>query len=148
MPVRLRFEFFGEEQVNRSLLAIDDRARDMRPAWDALRDRFVAYEADWFDSEGRGDWPPLSRDYAAWKARHYPGKPILRRDDTLYDSVTRPDIDVREPAFAVFGTGDPVAVYHQRGTDRMPARRVIDLDEDERRQWVKTVQAYLIGEDL
>lgn len=148
MPVRIRFRFLGEQQIDRTMQAFADRARDMRPAWDALRLRFVQYEADWFAGEGDGRWAPLSPDYARWKARHYPGKEILQREGDLLDSVTRPDIDVREPTFAIFGTSDPVAGYHQDGTDRMPARRVIDLDETEREEWVRTVQRYLVhGEE-
>ncbi len=148
MAVSLRFEFFGEQQVDRRLEGFEARSRDMRPAWDELRDRFVAYEEDWFASEGRGGWAPLSPDYARWKATHFPGEPILRREHTLYDSLMGPDVDVREPAFAMFGTSDPVAAYHQRGDgNHLPIRRVIDVDDTERAEWARVVQRHLVEED-
>ncbi len=147
MPVHLRFTFFGEDQIDRSLLAIAERAQDMRPAWDALEARCTGYEERWFASQGDGQWPQLSRNYGAWKARHFPGKPILQREGELLASVTKPDISVKEPSYAIFGTGDPVAVYHQKGSGRLPIRRVIDLSDDERREWVRVVQRYLVEAD-
>jgi phage gpG-like protein len=145
MP-HIRFTFFGEDQVDRRLEGFADRASDLTPVWAELRDRFVEYEEDWFEAEGRG-WAPLSRDYARWKSRRYPGKPILQREGELLDGLTKPDIDVREPSFAVFGSADPVAGYHQRGEGRLPVRKVIDIDETERVEWVKVVQRFLVEED-
>lgn len=147
MPVHVRFSFLGEEQINRTMEAFGNRAKDMRPAWDMLRARFISYEEAWFGSEGEGEWPSLSHDYATWKARHFPGKPILQREGDLLKSVTKPDIDVREASYAIFGTGDPVAGYHQRGEGNLPIRRVIDLDDAERVEWVRTVQDYLVKGD-
>jgi phage gpG-like protein len=148
MAVHIRFRFFGEDQVSRSLLAYAERAGDMRPAWEELRDRFVGYEEKWFDSEGDGRWPPLSASYAEWKARHFPGRKTLVREGDLKASVLKPDIEVMEPTFAMFGTADPVAGYHQKGDGRLPMRRVIDLSEEEKREWIRVVQRYLAGEDL
>jgi phage gpG-like protein len=146
--LRLRFAFFGEEQIDRTL----DRfvkADDMRPAWRRLRERFVAYETETFGSEGHGSWQPLSPPYAAWKGRHFPGKTVMRREDTLFHSLTdNLDIDVEEPAFAIFGTSDPVGEYHQKGAGRLPQRKVIDLSETERQEWVRSVQEWLVSEGL
>lgn len=148
MPVHLRFTFFGEDQIDRSLLGLADRARDLTPAWDVLEERFTGYEARWFASQGDGQWPQLSKTYREWKARHFPGKPILQREGELLASVTKPSISVKEPSFAIFGTDDPKAPAHQRGEGHLPVRRVIDLDEEERREWVRVVQRFLIeGEE-
>lgn len=147
MAVHLKFSFFGEAQVDRTLLAYAERAADMRPAWDLLEDRFRAYEQAWFDSEGDGRWPQLSRSYGAWKAKHYPGRKILVREGDLRASVLKPDISVKEPGYAIFGTGDPVASYHQRGDGHLPVRKVIDLDDTEREEWVRTVQGWLAAGD-
>lgn len=147
MGFDIRFSFFGEEQVARGLEGFAARARDMRPAWKQIRSRFVDYETSWFDSEGDGHWPALSKDYAEWKARHFPGRKMLVRSGDMRESVLKPDIDVTEPSYAVFGTADPVAGYHQKGAGRLPVRRVIDIDEQERREWVRVVQRYLLEEE-
>jgi phage gpG-like protein len=146
MP-RIRFTFLGEPQVDRRLEGFADRAQDMTKAWEAIRERYRDYEEQWFASEGNGEWSPLSPRYAKEKARRYPGKPILQREGELLESVTKPDIDVIEPSYAIFGTSDPVAGYHQRGEGRLPVRRVIDIDETERVEWAKIVQRVLVEED-
>jgi phage gpG-like protein len=146
VPVHIRFTFFGEDQVNRTMVGFAERAADMRPAWDLIETRFTEYEEKWFSSEGDGQWPQLSKDYARWKAVHFPGEPVLHREGTLQDSMTKPDISIKEPGYAIFGSGDPVAGYHQGGKGNLPIRRVIDLDEDERSEWVKVVQRHLLGE--
>lgn len=144
--LRLRFTFLGEEQVDRSLTRFE-RVADMRPAWALLRERFRVAEDRQFASQGRGSWPPLSRVYGAWKARHFPGRPLMVREDELRRSlVDGPEIDIEEPSYAIFGTAVPYAVFHQRGAGRLPQRKVIDLDETERQEWVRTVQRWLVEE--
>ena len=148
MGYHIRFTFFGEDQVERTLLGYAERSTDMRPAWEQIEARFVEYEEDWFAAEGDGTWPPLSRSYAEWKARHFPGQPTLQREGILVESVLRPDISVMEPSYAIFGTADPVAGYHQKGGGNLPVRKVIDLSDEERQEWVRIVQAHLYGVDV
>lgn len=145
MGLRLRFTVFDEQQVNRVLEGLDNRARDMRPAWDEVREYFSDYEERWFLARGRG-WRPLSRSYERWKARHFPGKPIMVRTGELEQSLEEPSIDIREPTYAIFGTDVPYAGYHQRGGGRLPQRRVIDFDEPGRREIARFVQRHLIEE--
>lgn len=90
-----------------------------------------------FDAQGAGpvagSWSALAEIYAAWKARKYPGKSILRRTDALYDGLT-----VASSPFAardysastfLFGTqGVEYASFHQTGTSRMSPRPPFDLD--------------------
>lgn len=151
MPTRISFDFFGEAQVNRTLERVALGAEDASPAWEAMAERFVAVERRHFRAEGgdkgtTGTWAPLSPKYAAWKARHYPGKPILRRTDELLRSLTvRPlDVEVILPDRMVIGSLVEYGRYHQAGTDRMPRRRPVDLSDAERREWVKVLQRFLI----
>lgn len=149
MPTTIRFEFFGEAQLNRTLERFALGAADASPAWNALADRFVALERRQFRSEGRafsGGWSPLSPKYAAWKARHYPGKPILERTGELLRSLTeRPlDVEVILPDRMVIGSAVTYGRYHQNGTPRMPQRRPVELSEAERREWVKVIQRFIV----
>jgi len=41
-----------------------------------------------FRAQGIPRWEPLAKKYAEWKRSAYPGKPILRRDDLLWRSLT------------------------------------------------------------
>lgn len=148
MAVRLKFDFLGDTQLDRTLARFEEAPQDARPLWDALADRFVTSARSQFRTEGAyasGGWAPLSPAYGAWKARHYPGAGILHRDGDLERSVTsRPiDVEVIEPGFMVLGTGVEYATYHQHGTDRMPQRRIIELTENQRREWVRLMQRFI-----
>lgn len=147
MPVRLHFEFYGDEQIDRTLERFGHAVSDMRPAWEAMAERFTRAERRLFATEGRsaGDgWAPLSPDYAAWKARHYPGKTILRRTDELFTSLTDgPAIRIIEPDFAVLGSDVAHGRYHQRG-DGVQRRRPVSLDEAERAEWARIAQRFIV----
>lgn len=132
---RLQLSIDGEEAVD---VAIPRFIR----AFEDLREFWVRYAApklyrdieDNFDSEGRqsGGWAPLSPAYAAWKAKHYPGRPMLVRTRALKTSLTwqgdRPGpegfFEASRQAL-VFGTRIRYARHHQRPTGNRPPRRRI-----------------------
>lgn len=146
MAVRLTFAVFGDTQIDRTLDGIEAAAADMRPAWEVLRDRFLTLERRQFATQGgySGGWAPLSPRYAAWKAKHYPGKTILRRTDDLFRSLTEgPEIVILEPGYMVLGSAVEYGPYHQEGAGRLPRRRPVELPDRERREWVKVIQAYI-----
>lgn len=148
MSFRLTLEFFGERQLDRTLDAIDARLHNMRPAWDALADRFAEVERRQFDSEGKygsGGWKPLSPAYAAWKARRYPGKPILEREGDLRRSLTVRPFPVERfgRLDAEFGSDVPYGAFHQRGSGRLPQRRPVELPTSTREEWAKLLQRYV-----
>jgi hypothetical protein len=87
--------FTGQDALGRKadeILAMAARAADTAPAWRAWGDDVEHAFREQFDSQGvrlTGEvWAPLSPRYAAWKARHFPGMPILRRTDVLFASMT------------------------------------------------------------
>lgn len=104
---------------------------------------FEAAEQRQFDAEGAGpvagSWAALSETYAAWKAKKYPGQPILVATGALRDALTKPNSPLGARDWSattfVFGTqGVEYASYHQLGTTSeasggMPARPPFDLDE-------------------
>lgn len=151
MPVRLTFEFYGEAQVDRTLARFEARALDARPAWEVLHAMFLRAETRQFNSQGAygsGGWPPLSPRYAAWKARHYPGRPILVREGDLRASLTEANdgahIYVAEPHLFITGSSDPVGAYHQAGAGHLPRRRPVEFPESLRRNMAKVVQRFIV----
>lgn len=153
MPTSFTFSFEGDAQISRTIMRPVEAIDDLRPVWEVLAGRFVAAETRQFATEGRygsGGWAPLSPRYAAWKARHYPGKTILRRTDDLVKSLTtRPlGVEVIEPHYMILGTAVEYAKYHQHGTPRMPRRRPVELPESERREWLKVLQRFLVTGDV
>jgi phage gpG-like protein len=149
MAQAVTFTFWGDRQLDRTIADREERADDYRPAWDVLAERFRRMEVRQFRSEGRygsGGWAPLNPRYRAWKARRYPGKTILRRTDELFRSLTeRPfGVEVLERHVMVVGSDVDYGEHHQRGTPRMPQRRPVEMPESERREWVKTIQRFLV----
>ena len=62
-------------------------------------------------------WAQLSKDYAAWKSKKYPGQPILRATGRMQDTAK---IVPYQSGFNVNTTN--YGGYQQFGTERMPAR--------------------------
>lgn len=149
MPVLLSFDFYGDVQLERTLDRFAEHTEDATPAWEAIANRFAHVERRQFATEGKhgsGGWAPLSPKYAAWKARHYPGKPILQREGDLVRSLTRRPFGIEriEPQQAWLGSDVPYGAYHQNGAGRLPRRRPIELTEAERRLWVKILQRFIV----
>ena len=89
--ITLHFQVAGGDVLHRQLgrvaLDLTDFTQPLRESgeviYDAIRDEFA--------TQGQTQtpkWPALSPRYAAWKARHYPGKPMLRMTDALMRSIT------------------------------------------------------------
>jgi hypothetical protein len=118
------------------------RLRNMQVPLERIRDDFYAMERAWFETEGGSQWQALSPRYAAWKAKHYPGKTILRRDDRLFNVVTgQPgDYELRLSELHIRMAGIPYWKAHDEGRGRMPVRRVISQEIGVRKvrwhQWV------------
>ena len=120
---------------------LETQLTDYTRLWSDFIAPLVAGEiAEVFETEGRGEWPPLHPAYAAEKEITHPGKTILRRDDNYIQAAT----STRHPGnIARFTHTDMVwgvdggyfeAVYgenypenHELGTDRLPARPVFEL---------------------
>ena len=63
--------------------------QDHRRFWTDFVAPFTYAEIDdIFDSRGRGLWADLDPLYAARKSQAFPGKDILRRDDTYFKAAT------------------------------------------------------------
>ncbi len=99
---------------------------------------FEEEERAQFAAEGEGPntggWQPLSEAYAAWKAGHYPGQPILVATGNLREALTSSSspnaLRTYDAENFDFGTaGLDYASFHQTGTGKMPARPEYDFTE-------------------
>ena len=147
--MRFTFAIEGEAQVDRTLARFAENVGDATRVWNKLADRFATVETRQFDSEGAygsGGWPALSAKYGAWKARHYPGAPIMVRTGAGRDSLTtRPfGVEVIRPESMTIGSGLDYLRYHQGGAGNNPQRRVVELPETERRTWVNMIQRFIV----
>jgi hypothetical protein len=120
-------EVTGDDAYERKLEALRVALSDLRSFWPMLTPIVGGWMATVFETEGAvlgRKWAPLSPSYAREKARRFPGRSILIREGTLRDAASRMS-RVATPRTLTMTIDDPVAAFHQSGTERMPARPLI-----------------------
>lgn len=102
------------------LQAMDARAQTFTPVFRWARGELERANAENFTTGGLpvGGWDPRKRDY---------GWPIMRRTGKLFNSLTnlRGNPNVITPTMAQFGTDVEYAKFHQYGTSKMAARKIV-----------------------
>lgn len=149
--MKLKFEFLGETQIMAKFNRLAEKISDYSDVFEKLGDDFYEIEKRLFGSQGgsgdKGKWKALSPKYAAWKSKNYPGQPILVQTGELRDSLTQKggqNIRAISRKQAVFGTYDEKAIYHQQGSGKLPKRRPIDLNEQDKSRWMKIVHEFIV----
>jgi phage gpG-like protein len=164
--VQIDIDIFGEKQVARNLRGLARAADNMRPAYDEIADDFLRIEREQFATQGArgpgGAWVPLKPSTLRNKARKGQPSTILVATDALRKSLTqrgaRGSVRTIRKDTVTLGTrisegfvstrasgrGTAVGFNYpqalQHGTRKMPARRVVDITEEDRRRWVKIMQ--------
>lgn len=94
---------------------------------DVLRE-FSRIQEDWFSSQGRGSWEPLSPSYAAWKSIVAPGLPLL----VLTGELSKAHFVTQQNNSSLTIKAEPPYYwpFHQFGTSRMPARPPYVIDKE------------------
>lgn len=96
-------------------------------------------------------WESLSLKYARWKAKKFPGKPMLVRTGLMYYSVTTPgstgNVRMVQPTKLIWGTLVPYAVYHQsdQPRTRMPYRPFMSITQKQSDLWGLMISDYIQG---
>lgn len=152
MPLRLTWTIYGDDLVREEFSRFTEGVKDWRPVFEQL-DEDLRYRVvqGIFTSKGArigSMWPPLSPKYAAWKAAHYPGRPMMvltRRLERSLLGKTADSIRVMGKKLFRWGTRVPYGVFHHRGTARMPKRQFLGLTHDDKVAWGKIVHKYCVG---
>lgn len=115
-----------------------------------IRESFNAHAMRQWDSRGQHmgtRWRKLSPAYAKRKAKTHPGKPLMIRSTNLVKSLA----DKRNPR-AIFrhngksltlGSRVPYAIYHQKGTARLPRRPLFVVTKKIAHEWAEILSADL-----
>lgn len=121
---------------------------DLSKPFEKASEVFYRFEKDAFETEGASSaarrWTSLTRQYARWKEKVAPGKPILELTGALRDSMTGPDAPDSfqriQPQELAIGTTLDYAPFHQSGTSKMVARPVIALTNKQEVELIDTVK--------
>lgn len=135
----------GEEQINLAITRVSKSMQDFtkpvkgKSLWDRMRTAFQEAEQELFQTRGStgrsGAWKPLSPKYKAWKAKHYPGAGILVASGAMRASlvgVTGDTVWKATKSNAEVGT-NRLANYHWSAAGGRPARRAIDIGDEQER---------------
>lgn len=150
--IRFDFSVDGIPAFDRAFNRIEKEIDDLRFVWPAVSAEIYSIEREQFASEGAagasGKWAALTKAYAKFKAVRFPNQPILKATTSLFDSVTSsdaPDSIFRpERGALTIGTQREGAVWHQRGSGKMPRRRIYDFSDKQKRQVQKAIQLGLV----
>lgn len=158
--VRVRVEMIGQVALESYFDHVSHIPDDWRGAWEPMADDFRASEAQIFAEEGPG-WAALTPASAKWKAKHYPGMPLLVRSGALEVSLTQADsegnINELYPTEMRLGTDLKVrggkytlGMLHQTGTrphkgspNGMVARPPVIVRPALQAQWNQRLAAWL-----
>lgn len=149
MTAFLEVSIEGQDKWRRRLVGVQALIDDFTKLGEALTPVVYLHLGEWFDSAGEGTWQPLSPAYAAWKAAHYPGAPIMVQTGELSASLHGPGgkfsvIHIGRDG-GEWGTRAPYARAHQHGApDRgLPARPLIVKTDGFRRDFITASRAWL-----
>ena len=147
----LSFDSAGAAPFSLMLERFQHHLGDASRAFETMADyQKSTVNARQFNARGTaetGKWSPLSRDYGRWKATVRPGRPLLVFDGDLKREMTvrGHGVDVVTPTSMTVGTDLSYARYHQQGTTRMPARRLIGAPrKEDTRMMAKILQRWII----
>lgn len=135
----MRFDAHGFQLARRRLVEMKERAGNLIPAWDALLDWWAAENRKHFTSRGqrwRTPWAPLADSTIAEKTRlGFPLDPLVRTGRMRSHLTGRPlGFERLSQSGVVAGTRLEYAVFHQRGTKRMPRRALVNAPQVTREQ--------------
>jgi hypothetical protein len=115
-----------------------DQSRRVWPRMEPLVRRQVQENLDTEGRAGGRKFEPLARRTVEYKTRHGLASPILQRTGVMYravlDSVAHAEMRAGEMRVIVPGKSGQVAGFHQRGTRRMPARRIFQFSDGQKRE--------------
>jgi len=127
-----------------------ERAGDMRPVFKWAKGQLESANSWNFMANGLPSgkpWQPLDKDYGSWKSAHFAGAGTLVRSGNLFRSLTNltdSSANTITKTSATFGTAVEYAKFHQYGTTKMPARKIVYTPREFPRDLGIKIAKYLV----
>lgn len=149
----ITFTVDGVDEVRQKFVTWGKAIQDLTPAWqlvgdDVRADFMLNMIGEGALFGGKGGWAPLAASTLREKARlGYGAMPILWRTGTLGNSLAvkgaEGNVNIVTPGGVTLGTDVAYAHFHQDGTERMPARKVVGLTRQRKSGVVKRLGDYI-----
>jgi phage gpG-like protein len=131
-----------------------DRANDMRPVFRWAKAQLELANSANFLANGLPSgkpWAPLDKEYGSWKSARFPGTVTMVQTGELFRSLINMNdsaVNVISKDTATFGTNVEYAKFHQYGTTKMPARKIVFTPREFPRELgINMVKYITMGED-
>lgn len=139
----------GDRELSRTLHGYLGRMTDLRPLWAFILTDWQFTQQNLFMAEGAYEgqerWAELSKRYAAWKRRKYPGRGILVRTGAMREATTDPDAEITDTSLTIT-VDSPYAIYHQSSrprTSHLPRRAFASLTGKQKSRWMGFLRRHL-----
>lgn len=151
--MRVVFSSFGERQIDRRLLRLEERVIDPRPIYRFMMSTFYEWEKELFQTEGesgRQRWAPLKDATVKRKLKKGKRLSILQENGTLMRSLTTPSAKgsfMRVTRHGLeAGTTLPYGAIHYHGSPKtnLPRRRPVQMTAPQRQEWVRMMQRWIM----
>ena len=153
MPfTRLTFDVDGERQVSRAFQLMEHEVRDLSEPLEEIGElirQAIGEEFATSGARGGAPWAPLSADYEEWKTAHFPGRPLLVQSGSMRRALlSKAAFRVTEDRLiyapeSASASHPEIAGFHQRGTEDMPLRKMVEVTRADRRSFERTVHEWL-----
>ena len=131
MSVEVKFTMFGDLAFRHRLRNLGDRADNMLPVMQHLRDKWILREEEQFDTEGARTgikWDKLKYVTVAKRGSNHP---ILIDSGDLFDEVLTPtNYNISDGSIEYTAPmSDEYGGFHQTGTKKMARRPIVDFTD-------------------
>lgn len=154
--VHFQFQIFGEKQVGFMMDNLGTKLSNYKESLEQIAKDYYVGEKSTFSAEGafegKPSWAQLSPEYERRKKEKYGNQPILVRTGSLRKAVTnrnaRGSIFRLTKLSLVVGANIPVggwnlAMLHQLGTSKMPAREVVRITPTQEKRWIRIFRDFI-----
>lgn len=146
----IRLTISGLKKILSTLQTLKLRVLNLKPAYKQIADNFREVEKVTFANQGgRRKWTPLSPNYAKWKSKKYPGKPIMVLTGDLKNSLINQGgdhVEIYTRKSLTIGSKVKYGNVHQFGSRKrkIPRRPPIDPRSQDTKEWRDIMLNYLI----
>ncbi len=145
---KITFTILGKKKVVNVLTFIKKTVKSLQPAFRDIAQNFREIERKTFADGGRpASWRPLSPKYATWKAKNFPGAPIMVQTGDLRKSLVSTGgdhIEIIKKDELIIGTQNPLGLWHQTGAGSLPVRKVISPTPRDLTEWINITRSFII----
>ena len=135
----------GAAEMKKLLDLRRTRIEDMTPPIRQFGDFLVKFHIPYqYSTAGSpAPWPELSPKYKRYKERVRPGAPLLVFNGAMKAGF---GVDVRADGTLFITNTQDYARYHQTGTVKMPARKWLQLVDEDYKELRKFARAHILGQ--